>query len=47
MMRVMDDFEFLETVAQQEDWQDIPIVVVFAKDLTNRERHAPMKPSAP
>ena len=38
MMPVMDGFEFLEAVAQREDWQDIPIVVVSAKDLTNRER---------
>ncbi len=38
MMPVMDGFEFLEAFAEREDWQDIPIVVVSAKDLTNRER---------
>lgn len=42
MMPVMDGFEFLEAVAQREDWQDIPIVVVSAKDLTPRAQ-APVR----
>ena len=34
MLPEMDGFEVLETMRRKEAWQDIPVVVVTAKDLT-------------
>jgi len=38
MMPAMDGFEFLEQVRARPDWQDIPVVVITAKDLTDADR---------
>jgi CheY-like chemotaxis protein len=38
MMPKMDGFEFLDNVRTRPDWQDIPVVVVTAKDLTEEDR---------
>jgi adenylate cyclase len=39
MMPTMDGFEFLDTLRARPDWQDMPVVVVTAKDLTNEDRN--------
>ena len=39
MMPTMDGFEFLDKLRGQHDWQDIPVVVITAKDLTNEDRN--------
>ena len=38
MMPVMDGFEFVLTLRQQEENRSIPIIVVTAKDLTEEDR---------
>jgi PAS domain S-box-containing protein len=38
MMPKMDGFEFLDELRSRPDWQDIPVVVITAKDLTDEER---------
>jgi signal transduction histidine kinase/DNA-binding response OmpR family regulator len=38
MMPVMDGFEFLAILRHNPDYQDIPVVVVTAKDLTQQDR---------
>ena len=38
MMPVMDGFEFVMEMRKVEDWREIPIVVVTAKDLTDEDR---------
>jgi GAF domain-containing protein/DNA-binding response OmpR family regulator len=38
MMPKMDGFEFLEKLRGRSDWQDIPVVVITAKDLTDADR---------
>ena len=38
MMPVMDGFEFLDEMRHNEDWQDIPVIVLTAKDLTEEDR---------
>jgi GAF domain-containing protein/DNA-binding response OmpR family regulator len=38
MMPKMDGFELLDELRSQPAWQDIPVVVVTAKDLTQEER---------
>jgi CheY-like chemotaxis protein len=38
MMPKMDGFEFLEELRGRPAWQDIPVVVITAKDLTNEDR---------
>ncbi len=38
MMPVMDGFEFLQILRRNPDWQDIPVVVLTAKDLTDADR---------
>ena len=37
MMPEMDGFTFVETLREQEMGQDVPVVVVTAKDLTKEE----------
>ncbi len=38
MMPTMDGFEFLDELRSRPDWQDIPVVVITAKDLTEKDR---------
>jgi len=38
MMPVMDGFEFLLEMRANADWQDIPVIVLTAKDLTDEDR---------
>jgi GAF domain-containing protein/CheY-like chemotaxis protein len=38
MMPEMDGFEFLDAVAARQEWREIPVVVVTAKQLSNAER---------
>ena len=37
MMPVMDGFEFLHTIRKLEDWQRVPVVVLTAMELDERE----------
>jgi adenylate cyclase len=39
MMPKMDGFEFLDELRKRPDWQDIPVVVITAKDLTDDDRN--------
>jgi CheY-like chemotaxis protein len=39
MMPKMDGFEFLDELRRRRDWQDIPVVVITAKDLTDEDRN--------
>ena len=38
MMPVMDGFDFLLEVRTKAEWQDIPVIVLTAKDLTDEDR---------
>ncbi|MBV9120803.1 MAG: response regulator, partial [Chloroflexi bacterium] len=38
MMPEMDGFEFITELRQRDEWRDIPVVVITAKDLTQSER---------
>jgi CheY-like chemotaxis protein len=38
MMPKMDGFEFLDELRSRPDWPDIPVVVITAKDLTEKDR---------
>jgi CheY-like chemotaxis protein len=38
-MPKMDGFEVLNELRRRPDWQNIPIVVITAKDLTNDDRN--------
>ena len=38
MMPKMDGFEFLDELRSRPDRQDIPVVIITAKDLTEKER---------
>jgi len=38
IMPKMDGFEFLEEMRRRPNWQDIPVVVITAKDLTEEDR---------
>ena len=38
MMPRMDGFEFLDKLRSRPDWQDIPVVVITGKDLTDEDR---------
>jgi adenylate cyclase len=39
MMPTMDGFEFMDQLRGRPDWQDIPVVVITAKDLTDEDRN--------
>ena len=39
MMPTMDGFEFIDQLRGRPDWQDIPVVVITAKDLTEEDRN--------
>ena len=39
MMPKMDGFEFLDELRGRSEWQDIPVVVITAKDLTDEDRN--------
>ncbi|HAJ91467.1 MAG TPA: hypothetical protein DCO71_02400 [Gammaproteobacteria bacterium] len=38
MMPVMDGFDFLIEMRANAAWQDIPVIVLTAKDLTEEDR---------
>jgi CheY-like chemotaxis protein len=38
MMPKMDGFEFMHELRRRPAWQDIPVVVITAKDLTQEDR---------
>jgi CheY-like chemotaxis protein len=38
-MPKMDGFEFLDELRSRPDWHDIPVVVITAKDLTDKDRN--------
>ncbi len=38
MMPVMDGFGFLAEMRARPEWQDIPVIVITAKDLSNEDR---------
>ena len=38
MMPKMDGFEFLDKLRSRPDWQEIPVVIITAKDLTEKDR---------
>ena len=40
LMPEMDGFEFLEHLRSRPEWQDIPVIVVTAKQLTSGERQS-------
>jgi GAF domain-containing protein/DNA-binding response OmpR family regulator/anti-sigma regulatory factor (Ser/Thr protein kinase) len=39
MMPEMDGFEFMDELRGRPDWQEIPVVVITAKDLTEEDRN--------
>ncbi len=39
IMPKMDGFEFLDQLRDRPDWQDIPVVVITAKDLADEDRN--------
>jgi signal transduction histidine kinase/CheY-like chemotaxis protein len=39
IMPTMDGFEFLDKLRARPDWQDMPVVVITAKDLTTEDRN--------
>src|SRR4029079_7854131 len=39
MMPEMDGFEFMDELRGRADWQEIPVVVITAKDLTEEDRN--------
>ncbi|HAV64380.1 MAG TPA: hypothetical protein DCY13_18680 [Verrucomicrobiales bacterium] len=38
MMPEMDGFEFMETLRTDQNWRNIPVIIITAKDLTAEER---------
>src|SRR5207302_6672008 len=38
MMPVMNGFDFIRELRKNKDWQDIPVVILTAKDLTVEDR---------
>src|SRR5450759_1587408 len=38
MMPVMDGFQFMTKLRQQEKWRTLPVIVVTAKELTEQDR---------
>ena len=39
MMPKMDGFEFLDELRLRPEWQDVPVVIITAKDLTEEDRN--------
>src|SRR4029077_16989124 len=39
MMPKMDGFEVLDELRRRSDWQDIPVVIITAMDLTEEDRN--------
>jgi CheY-like chemotaxis protein len=39
MMPKMDGFEFLDQLRGRPDWQDVPVVIITAKDLTEEDHN--------
>ena len=40
MMPVMNGFDFIRELRKNKDWQDIPVIILTAKDLTIEDRNA-------
>ncbi|MEM6528349.1 MAG: response regulator, partial [Chloroflexota bacterium] len=38
MMPQMDGFQFIESFRRRDDWQQIPVVIVTAKDINDQDR---------
>ena len=38
MMPEMDGFEFLTQIRRNPDWENIPVVIITAKELTNEDQ---------
>ena len=38
MMPEMDGFEFLTEIRRNKDWEDIPVIIITAKELTNDDQ---------
>ena len=38
LMPVMDGFTFLRELRKEEDWRDIPVLVITSKDITREEK---------
>jgi len=38
MMPVMNGFDFIRELRKNQDWQEIPVVILTAKDLTVEDR---------
>jgi CheY-like chemotaxis protein len=38
MMPEMDGFEFLDEIRRHDDWEDIPVIVITARDVTAEDR---------
>jgi CheY-like chemotaxis protein len=38
MMPEMDGFEFLDEVRHHDDWRNIPVIVITARDITAEDR---------
>ena len=38
MMPEMDGFEFVTRLREQDNWRNIPVIVLTAKDITNTDR---------
>lgn len=38
MMPEMDGFEFLEEIRQNKEWRNIPVIIVTAKELTEKDK---------
>ena len=37
MMPVMDGFSFIKELRSKANWQEIPVVIITSKDVTNEE----------
>ena len=39
MMPIMDGFTFLKELRKEDQWRDIPVIVITSKDITRQEKH--------